>query len=120
MNKNAPSIGGMAAIVGFALSVVLLLTFLWIAFGGSLPTAPEGYRFKAAFPDAALLVEEADVRMAGVNVGKVKGKELAPERAADHRRDRDRRPLRPDQARRPRDAAPEEPAGRDLRGDRTG
>ena len=78
MNKNAPSIGGMAAIVGFALSVVLLLTFLWIAFGGSLPTAPEGYRFKAAFPDAALLVVEADVRMAGVNVGKVKGKELAP------------------------------------------
>jgi len=79
VNKNAPSIGGMAAIVGFALSVMLLLTFLWIAFGGSLPTAPEGYRFKAAFPDAALLVVEADVRMAGVNVGKVKGKELAPE-----------------------------------------
>jgi virulence factor Mce-like protein len=61
--------------VGFALSVVMLLTFLWISFGGALPTAPEGYRFKAAFPEAALLVTEADVRMAGVNVGKVKGKQ---------------------------------------------
>jgi phospholipid/cholesterol/gamma-HCH transport system substrate-binding protein len=79
MNKNAPSIGGIAAIVGFALSVGLLLIFLWIAFGGSLPTAPQGYRFKAAFPEASLLVTEADVRMAGVNVGKVKGKELAPD-----------------------------------------
>ncbi|MBN1528204.1 MAG: MCE family protein [Thermoleophilaceae bacterium] len=78
MNKQGPGIGGLAAIVGFALSVVLLLTFLWIAFGGSLPTAPEGYRFRAAFPEAALLVDEADVRMAGVNVGKVKDKDLAP------------------------------------------
>ena len=47
-----------------------------------MPLRPEGYRFKAAFPEASLLVEEADVRMAGVNVGKVKGKELA----ADGRR----------------------------------
>jgi phospholipid/cholesterol/gamma-HCH transport system substrate-binding protein len=78
VNKHGPSIGGLAAIAGFTLSVGLLLTFLWIAFGGSLPTAPEGYRFKAAFPEAALLVDEADVRMAGVNVGKVKDKELAP------------------------------------------
>ena len=56
--------------------------------------------------------------MAGVNVGKVKGKELAPGERPHHRRDRDRPPLRPDQARRARDAAPEEPAGGDLRGDR--
>ena len=41
-------------------------------------------------------------------------------RAANHRRDRDRPPLRPDQARRPRDAAAEEPARGDLRRDRTG
>jgi virulence factor Mce-like protein len=76
--KRGPGIAGVAAIAGFTLSVVLLLTFLWIAFGGTLPTAPEGYRFKAAFPEAALLVDEADVRMAGVNVGKVKDKDLAP------------------------------------------
>jgi virulence factor Mce-like protein len=62
----------------FTLSVFGLLMFLWVSFGGTLPLRPEGYRFEAAFPEAALLVEEADVRMAGVNIGKVKSRELAP------------------------------------------
>jgi len=64
--------------VGFTLSVAALLMFLWVSFGGTLPLRPEGYRFKADFPEAALLVKEADVRMAGVNIGKVKDKELGP------------------------------------------
>ena len=76
MNKNPPTIGRIAAMVGFTLSVAALLMFLWTAFGGTLPLKPEGYRFKAEFPEASLLVQEADVRMAGVNVGKVKSKEL--------------------------------------------
>jgi virulence factor Mce-like protein len=78
MNKNPPSIGRIAAMVGFTLSVAALLMFLWTAFGGTLPLRPEGYRFKADFPEASLLVKEADVRMAGVNIGKVKSKELGP------------------------------------------
>jgi len=78
MNKNPPSIGRIAAMVGFTLSVAALLMFLWTAFGGTLPLRPEGYRFKADFPEASLLVKEADVRMAGVNIGKVKTKELGP------------------------------------------
>jgi phospholipid/cholesterol/gamma-HCH transport system substrate-binding protein len=78
MTKAAPKAGQVAAMVLFTLSVFGLLLFLWISFGGNLPLRPEGYRFKAAFPEAALLVEQADVRMAGVNIGKVKGKELAP------------------------------------------
>jgi phospholipid/cholesterol/gamma-HCH transport system substrate-binding protein len=78
MNKNPPSIGRIAAMVGFTLSVAALLMFLWVSFGGTLPLRPESYRFKAAFPEASLLVKEADVRMAGVNVGKVKQKELGP------------------------------------------
>jgi phospholipid/cholesterol/gamma-HCH transport system substrate-binding protein len=77
MIKQAPSLGRIAAMVGFTLSVFGLLLFLWIAFGGVLPLRPESYRFKAAFPEAVLLVEEADVRLAGVNIGKVKGKELS-------------------------------------------
>ncbi|HMJ97560.1 MAG TPA: MlaD family protein, partial [Thermoleophilaceae bacterium] len=77
MNKNPPSLGRIAAMVGFALSVAALLMFLWTAFGGTFPLRPEGYRFKAAFPEASLLVKEADVRMAGVNIGKVKQKELS-------------------------------------------
>jgi len=76
MNKNPPSIASIAAMVAFTLSVAALLLFLWTAFGGTLPLKPESYRFKAAFPEASLLVKEADVRMAGVNIGKVKGKEL--------------------------------------------
>jgi phospholipid/cholesterol/gamma-HCH transport system substrate-binding protein len=78
MNKNPPSIGRIAAMVGFTLSVAALLMFLWTAFGGTLPLKAEGYRFKAEFPEASLLVKEADVRMAGVNIGKVKQKELGP------------------------------------------
>src|SRR4029077_2224361 len=52
--------------------------FRWRSFGGTLPLKAESYRFKAAFPSATLLVKEADVRMAGVNIGKVKQKELGP------------------------------------------
>jgi phospholipid/cholesterol/gamma-HCH transport system substrate-binding protein len=77
MVKKAPGIGQILAMVLFTLSVFGLLLFLWIAFGGVTPLKPQGYRFKAAFPEAALLVNEADVRIAGVVVGKVKSKELA-------------------------------------------
>jgi phospholipid/cholesterol/gamma-HCH transport system substrate-binding protein len=78
MNKNPPTLGRIAAMVLFTLSVFGLLMFLWVSFGGTLPLNPKGYRFKAAFPEASLLVVEADVRMAGVNIGKVKKKELGP------------------------------------------
>jgi phospholipid/cholesterol/gamma-HCH transport system substrate-binding protein len=78
MNKNPPSLGRIAAMLLFTLSVFGLLLFLWVSFGGTLPLRPEGYRFKADFPEAALLAKEADVRMAGVNVGKVRSTELGP------------------------------------------
>jgi phospholipid/cholesterol/gamma-HCH transport system substrate-binding protein len=78
MVKKAPGIGQVLAMVLFTLSVFGLLLFLWIAFGGTTPLKPQGYRFKAAFPEAALLVNEAEVRMAGIRVGKVKSKQLAP------------------------------------------
>jgi phospholipid/cholesterol/gamma-HCH transport system substrate-binding protein len=78
VNKNPPSTGQIFAMVGFTLSVFGLLIFFWVSFGGTLPLGPKGYRFTAQFPEAALLVEEADVRLAGVNVGKVKAKELGP------------------------------------------
>ena len=77
MVKKAPSIGQIAAMILFTLSVFGLLLFLWISFGGVTPLKPQGYRFKAAFPEATLLVNEAEVRMAGVVVGRVTSKELA-------------------------------------------
>jgi phospholipid/cholesterol/gamma-HCH transport system substrate-binding protein len=76
MIKQAPSIGRIVAMVVFTLSCFGILMFLWLAFGGSVPLRPEGYRLQVAFPEAATLAQEADVRISGVNVGKVKTKEL--------------------------------------------
>jgi phospholipid/cholesterol/gamma-HCH transport system substrate-binding protein len=76
MQKQAPSLGRILAMVVFAMSCFGLLLFLWLSFGGPIPLRPQGYRFKASFPEAATLAQEADVRIAGVNVGKVKQKAL--------------------------------------------
>jgi phospholipid/cholesterol/gamma-HCH transport system substrate-binding protein len=78
MQKQAPSLGRILAMVIFALSCFGLLYFLWSSFGGIIPLKPQGYRFDAAFTNSNTLVNEADVRIAGVNVGKVKAKRLAP------------------------------------------
>ena len=76
MNKEAPSLGRMLAMAVFALSCFGILIFLWLSFGGPIPLKPQKYRYEVAVPEAATLSNEADVRMAGVNVGKVKTKEL--------------------------------------------
>ena len=72
MVKSAPSLGRIAAMVIFALSCFGLLLFLWLAFGGPIPLKPKGYRFQVSFPEATQLAKEADVRISGVPVGKVK------------------------------------------------
>jgi virulence factor Mce-like protein len=72
MQKQAPSLGRILVMVGFALSCFGLLLFLWLAFGGSVPLKPKGYRFHIAFKQAGQLAQEADVRISGVTVGKVK------------------------------------------------
>src|SRR5947199_10504046 len=76
MQKEAPSFGRIAAMVIFALSCFGLLTFLWISFGGSVPLKPKEYQLKIDFPEATTLAEAADVRIAGVTVGKVRSKTL--------------------------------------------
>jgi phospholipid/cholesterol/gamma-HCH transport system substrate-binding protein len=63
----------------FVLSCVGLLLFLWLSFGGTIPFNPQGYEFRASFTDASQLADQADVRIAGVNVGKVIGKTLDPQ-----------------------------------------
>jgi phospholipid/cholesterol/gamma-HCH transport system substrate-binding protein len=70
--------GQMAAMVIFAFSCFGLLLFLWLSFGGPIPLKPQGYRFQVAFPEATTLAEQADVRIAGVSVGKVVHKERDP------------------------------------------
>ena len=72
MQKQAPSLGRILVMAGFALSCFGLLLFLWLAFGGPIPLQPKGYRFNVAFKEAGTLSPEADVRISGVSVGKVK------------------------------------------------
>jgi virulence factor Mce-like protein len=78
MIKTAPSPLRLAALVGFVLSCVLVLAYLWMSFGGSIPFSARGYRFELGFPQANELATGADVRIAGVNVGKVVGLTLDP------------------------------------------
>ncbi len=55
----------------FTASCIGLLLFLWISFGGSLPLAPEGYRFTVEFPEAVELASQSQVEISGVTVGHV-------------------------------------------------
>jgi phospholipid/cholesterol/gamma-HCH transport system substrate-binding protein len=72
VQKTVPTVGRLLVMVGFALSCFGLLLFLWLAFGGSIPLKPKGYRFKVDFQEATSLAQEADVTISGVRVGKVK------------------------------------------------
>jgi phospholipid/cholesterol/gamma-HCH transport system substrate-binding protein len=79
MQTGAPSLGKIATMVLFALSCFGLLLFLWLSFGGGIPFAPQGYRIKASFPYSQELAAQADVRIAGVSVGKVISVGLDPQ-----------------------------------------
>jgi phospholipid/cholesterol/gamma-HCH transport system substrate-binding protein len=77
MNKQAPSTGRILVMATWALSCFGLLLWLWFSFGGPLPLGPQGYRVSVQMPESSLLVKEADVRMAGLDIGKVKDLKLA-------------------------------------------
>src|SRR5918999_226755 len=79
MQKSAPSLARVLTMVVFALSCFGLLLFLWLSFGGPIPLKPQGYRVQVGFPEATTLAKEADVRIAGVSVGRVR--ELQPDGA---------------------------------------
>ena len=79
MQTQAPSMGRILVAVGFTLSCFALLLFLWVTFGGPIPFKPESYRITVDFPEAITLSKEADVRIGGVSVGKVKSLGLAPD-----------------------------------------
>jgi phospholipid/cholesterol/gamma-HCH transport system substrate-binding protein len=70
--KQAPSVGRILTMIAFGLSCFGILVFLWLNFGGSVPLKPEGYRVNIAFPEATQLAQEAEVRISGVKVGRVK------------------------------------------------
>jgi phospholipid/cholesterol/gamma-HCH transport system substrate-binding protein len=76
VQKNAPSLPRILAMVVFALSCFGLLLFLWLSFGGPVPLQAKRYELRANFPEATTLAQQADVRIAGVTVGKVTQKKL--------------------------------------------
>ncbi len=76
MQKSVPSLPRILIMVVFALSCFGLLLFLWLSFGGPVPLKPKGYRVQIGFPEATTLATEADVRVAGVPVGKVRKVEV--------------------------------------------
>ena len=71
MQKQAPTLGRLLTMTIFGLSCFGLLLFLWLAFGGPVPMKPKGYQFRVAFQEATLLASQSDVRVAGVQIGKV-------------------------------------------------
>jgi phospholipid/cholesterol/gamma-HCH transport system substrate-binding protein len=79
MQTQAPSTGRVMVAIGFALSCFGILLFLWVTFGGPTPFKAKSYRFTADFPEAVTLAKEADVRIGGVSVGKVKELSLPPD-----------------------------------------
>jgi phospholipid/cholesterol/gamma-HCH transport system substrate-binding protein len=71
MVTQAPKKTAVFAALAFALSCVGLIIFVWTQFGGTVPFAAQGYRVHALFRETGLLVPNADVRISGVNIGKV-------------------------------------------------
>jgi phospholipid/cholesterol/gamma-HCH transport system substrate-binding protein len=78
MSKRAPSTTQLLVIAGFALSCFGILLFLWVTFGGPTPFRAKPYQIKIPFDEATTLAEQSDVRISGVNVGKVQSIVLAP------------------------------------------
>jgi virulence factor Mce-like protein len=74
MQKQAPTLPRVLAMVGFAFSCFGLLLFLWLSFGGPVPLKSKGYRFEIPIREAPQLAIQADVRISGVTVGKVREK----------------------------------------------
>ncbi len=72
MNRQVPTLGKLLTMVIFALSCFGLTLFLWLQFGGAVPFKAQGYRITATFPEATSLAVEADIRIAGVGIGRVK------------------------------------------------
>jgi len=73
MITRFPTRATVAACVCFVLASLGLTLFVWRSVGGSIPFGAKRYEVRALFSDAGQLAPNADVRISGVNVGKVTG-----------------------------------------------
>jgi virulence factor Mce-like protein len=72
MGLKAPKLSLILVAVVFALSCFGFTLFVWKSFGGPTPFQAHGYRFHIVFgSEASQMTSNADVRIAGVSVGKV-------------------------------------------------
>jgi virulence factor Mce-like protein len=72
MGLPSPRLSTILVAVVFALSCFGFTLFVWKSFGGPTPLEARGYRFHVLFgSEASQLSPNADVRISGVNVGKV-------------------------------------------------
>ncbi len=78
MSKRAPSTTQLLVITAFALACFGILLFLWVTFGGPTPFKAKSYQVTVPFNEASQLAEQSDVRIFGVDVGKVESIELGP------------------------------------------
>jgi len=79
MNKQAPSIGQLVTVAGFALACFALLLFVWTAFGGPTPLAAQGYKLRMPLTQINQLAEQSQVKISGLVVGRVSAVELGEE-----------------------------------------
>lgn len=78
MSKRAPSTTQLVVITAFALACFGILLFLWVTFGGPTPFKAKSYQVTVPFTEASQLAEQSDVRISGVDIGKVESIELGP------------------------------------------
>ena len=71
MITQFPNRNIVVACVVFVLASLGLTMFVWRSVGGPVPFGAKSYEVQALFDNAGQLVQNADVRIAGVNVGKV-------------------------------------------------
>src|SRR3954451_5540199 len=71
MVTQAPPRAAILVAVFFVIASIALSLFVWSSLGGDIPLQPKGYRFHATFSNASQLNRNADVRIAGIPVGKV-------------------------------------------------
>ena len=71
MITRLPGRGTAVVAITFALASILLTLYVWRSVGGDVPLQPKRYHVTALFDNASQLTPHADVRISGVNVGKV-------------------------------------------------
>jgi virulence factor Mce-like protein len=71
MVTQAPRRSAIVIALCFALSCIGLTVLVWTSLRGPFPFAAKGYVVRGVFPETGQLVTGADVRISGINVGKV-------------------------------------------------